>query len=169
MFYQAQHIDTNITPSRGLVPASHRRRPTVTAMPDNNSSDSQGFGSPSMYGTTSPTSPHLTELEPYEEPALILAGEIELPQVAGWHNNIPPTGSNGARARDYTDEVYKIVLKACVRYEIFIVTEQAYPDANEQTQAAHTFFKEACEDTGCNYQVTDRIAGIVSDDLLAFC
>lgn len=92
--------------------------------------------------------------------------EIELPQVAGWNNNVPPIGGKGPRARDYTDEVYRLILKACLRYEIFIVTEQAFPDANEQTQAAHTFFKEACEDMGNNYQVTDRITGIVSDDIL---
>lgn len=166
MFHQVRHIETTITPPRGLVPAS-RRRPAVTATPDNNSSDSQGFGSPTTYGTTSPQSPRSMELEPYDEPSLILTGENELPQVAGWCSGVPP-GGVGACACGYTDEVYQLIRKACVRYEIFIVTEQAFPEADEQTQAARAFFNEACEDTGCNYQVTDRITGIVSDDLLPF-
>ncbi|KZP06191.1 hypothetical protein FIBSPDRAFT_902979 [Athelia psychrophila] len=154
-----RHIETTITPPRGLVPAS-RRRPAVTATPDNNSSDSQGFGSPTTYGTTSPQSPRSMELEPYDEPSLILTGENELPQVAGWCSGVPP-GGVGACACGYTDEVYQLIRKACVRYEIFIVTEQAFPEADEQTQAARAFFNEACEDTGCNYQVTDRITGII--------
>lgn len=120
-----------------------------------------------VFGTTSPT-PHSTESNNYEEPPQSIVAKIGLPQVAGWNNNIPPIGGKGARARDYTDEVYRIILKACIRYEIFIATEQAFPDANRQATVAHAFFNEACTDMDSNYQVTDRIASIVSDDLLSF-
>lgn len=91
-----------------------------------------------------------------------MLAEIEPPQVVRWDNNVPPTGGKGARARDYSDKVYKIIVKACTCYDIFIVTEQSFPDASQQTQ------KAPYEDIGTNYQVTDRITAIVSDHLLSF-
>ncbi|KZP12817.1 hypothetical protein FIBSPDRAFT_1049856 [Athelia psychrophila] len=172
-----RHIDTTLPASRGIVPAGRHHRALITMSnisagtgsdDDNrgngdysgsNNHDNQVFGSPTT-GTTSPTPPYSMERDNTEEMSPMRT-EIELPQVAGWNNNVPPIGGRGPRARDYTDEVYRLILKACLRYEIFIVTEQAFPDANEQTQAAHTFFKEACEDMGNNYQVTDRITGII--------
>lgn len=92
-----------------------------------------------------------------------MLAEIDVPQVAAWE-----ASGRSARARDYSDEVYKLIVRACTRYEIFIATEQAFPDANQQTQKAHAFFKEACEDIGANYEVTDRITTIVSEHLLSF-
>ncbi|KZP13899.1 hypothetical protein FIBSPDRAFT_897067 [Athelia psychrophila] len=51
-----------------------------------------------------------------------------------------------------------VLLALLINYE---VGGLAFPEADEQTQAARAFFNEACEDTGCNYQVTDRITGII--------
>ncbi|KZP02873.1 hypothetical protein FIBSPDRAFT_1055595 [Athelia psychrophila] len=134
---------SEVTAPRGLVPARHRY--SADSDPDN-----QVFGNPTNDAPPSPTPPRSTQH--------IQAGP---PLVAGWQNDIPPTGSHGARARDYNDEVYRLILKACVRYEVFIVVEQAFPSASEQTRFAQDFFREACEDIGREFEFTDRIATII--------
>lgn len=89
--------------------------------------------------------------------------EIGLPQVAVWE-----AVGKSARARDYSDEVYRLILTACTRYEVYIATVQAFPDTDQQNRVARVFFKDACYDIGANYHITDRITAIVSGYLLSF-
>lgn len=166
-----------MTPSRSLVPAGQHRSQTLTPMYStgtgsnddpfdgnngNNSDDHGGvYGSPTT-GTTSPTTPHLTEHDQCEEPSPMPAN-IGLPQVAVWE-----AVGKSPRASDYSEEVCRLILTACTRYEVYIATVDAFPSSDLQNRISRVFFKNACHDIGTNYQVTDRIMAIVSGYLLSF-
>lgn len=139
-------------------------------------SDYNDFGHPTT-GTTSTPSPPIyyyppspTSRAPFAPnisdrlPSSQTAGNSQPrhPRVAEWKNGVAPTDRSKPCASDYCDDAKRCILKACGRYEVFIVTEEAFPDHDTQLTKAREFFVEACKTFGVEYQVTDRILGVVS-------
>ncbi|KAF7964928.1 hypothetical protein HWV62_1629 [Athelia sp. TMB] len=179
---EIRHIDTTISPSRHLIPAGSAPRPALTSVTNtvnhgrgdgDGDGDGVDFGIPTT-ATTSPPSPLSYHFSRSTTPlasgpySFNIRGQSvanhpanEPLQVARWKNGIAPTSGNKPCASDYTDDVKRIILKACGRYEVFIITENAFPDSDTQLTKAQEYFAEACSTIGVKYQATDRIIGII--------
>jgi hypothetical protein len=81
-------------------------------------------------------------------------------KVAQWHNGIAPTGR--AKARDYEDTVYHLIVKACHDYEARIGGKHEWPELDTQIAWAQDAWKKACEVVKEEYELTDRILSLVS-------
>lgn len=81
-------------------------------------------------------------------------------KVAQWHNGVTPTGR--AKARDYEDTVYHLIVKACHDYEARIGGKCEWPELDEQIAWAQDAWKKACEVVKEEYELTDRIMSLVS-------
>lgn len=149
-----------------FTPVTNTRASTLYDQ-DNDENGVDDFGEPitGTMGTPSPPhyyhSPSPNGTPPSLHPA---AGDTEAPhpRVAEWRNGTTPTNRSRPCASDYCDNVKRTILKACGRYEIFIVAEEVFPDHDIQLAKAREFFTDACTTFGVEYQVTDRILGIVS-------
>lgn len=174
-----RYIDTTLSPTRRLIPAGSAPRPALTSVTNtmtppnlyNNIEDQEvdndmDFGYPTTATTTTPTPPSHHPSRSPSPPANHAASDPL--QVAGWKNGVAPTAGNKACASDYSDIVKRVILKACCRYEVFIVTENPFPEADTQLTKAQDYFAEACGAVGVDYQVTDRIIGIVSAVALVY-
>jgi hypothetical protein len=80
--------------------------------------------------------------------------------VAQWHNGMAPTGR--PKARDYDDTVYHLIIKACHDYEACIGGKNTWPELDKQITWAQDAWKKACEVVKEEYELTDRILGLVS-------
>jgi hypothetical protein len=81
-------------------------------------------------------------------------------KVAQWHNGVTPTGR--AKARDYEDSVYHLIIKACHDYEARIGGKYSWPELDQQIAWAQEAWKKACEVVKEEYELTDRILALVS-------
>lgn len=174
-----RHIDTTILPRQRLIPAGSAPRPAFTSVTNtmapldhyssNDEDEDMDFGNPTTATTSQLTAPSYHPSRSPSPLASALANHTvtEPLQVAGWKNGIAPTSGNKPCASDYSDIVKRVILKACCRYEVFIVTENAFPDSDTQLTKAQDYFAEACGTIGVDYRVTDRILGIVSAVVLS--
>jgi hypothetical protein len=80
--------------------------------------------------------------------------------VAQWRNGVTPTGR--AKARDYEDSVYHVIIKACRDYEARIGGVYEWPQLDQQIAWAQEAWKNACEVVKEEYELTDRILALVS-------
>ncbi|KAF7967374.1 hypothetical protein HWV62_34463 [Athelia sp. TMB] len=180
---EARHIDTTVSPSRRLVPASANRRALTSVtnsstpnyhLDDEAEDEAEDLGIPTTATTTSPsprTSPYYRAQSDTPPPPLAfnirgqpaddIRTEPRQPEIATWKNGGPPANGSKPCASDYTDDVKRIILKACARYEVFLVTENVFPDHDVQSTKARAYFNEACNTVGTKYEMTDRIAGII--------
>lgn len=176
-----------MSPARRLAPASASRHPNLALASITNTSapnyhfgdgdeEDEDLGNPTTATTTSP-SPRTTPYyhDHFDTPtpspsAFNIRGrpsddtrtKSPQPEIARWKNGLSPDDGSKPCASDYTDDVKRIILKACGRYEVFIVTENVFPDHDIQSAKAQDYFTEACQTVGAKYEVTDRITGIVS-------
>ncbi|KZP18248.1 hypothetical protein FIBSPDRAFT_956424 [Athelia psychrophila] len=184
--HEARHIDTTMSPARRLAPASASRHPNLALASITNTSapnyhfgdgdeEDEDLGNPTTATTTSP-SPRTTPYyhDHFDTPtpspsAFNIRGrpsddtrtKSPQPEIARWKNGLSPDDGSKPCASDYTDDVKRIILKACGRYEVFIVTENVFPDHDIQSAKAQDYFTEACQTVGAKYEVTDRITGII--------
>jgi hypothetical protein len=79
--------------------------------------------------------------------------------VAQWHNRVIPTGH--AKARDYEDTVYHLIIKACHEYEACIGGKCEWPELDKQIVWAQDAWKKACEVVKEEYELPDRIMSLV--------
>ena len=85
-------------------------------------------------------------------------------KVAQWHNGRAPQGR--PKARDYEDTVYRAIIQACHDFEARIGALGAWPDVDKQIAWARDAWGIVCKDIGEQYELTDRMLGLVSDPLI---
>jgi hypothetical protein len=82
--------------------------------------------------------------------------KIVVPQ---WLNGQAPTGR--AKAHDYEHDVCHLIIKACHDFKSRVCSLDAKPDLDKQILWAKDAWKKACEVVDTNYELTDRILGLV--------
>ena len=87
-------------------------------------------------------------------------------KVAQWFDGKAPTGC--AKARDYEDTVYHLIIKACHDYEARVGAKHVWPELDEQISWARDAWKIACEAVGEEYELTDRILGLVCRSTMVY-
>ena len=80
-------------------------------------------------------------------------------KVAQWRNGVTPTGR--AKARDYEDSVYHVIIKACHDYEARVGGMYSWPELDQQFAWAQEAWEKACAVVKEEYEVTDRILSLV--------
>jgi hypothetical protein len=81
-------------------------------------------------------------------------------KVAQWRDGRAPSGH--PKAHDYEPEPCHLIIKACHDYEARIGAKNAWPDQEEQITWARDTWRIACEKGEENYELSDRMLGIVS-------
>jgi hypothetical protein len=92
------------------------------------------------------------------------APPVKKGKVSEWHNGQAPQGRT--KARDYEDTVYHGIVQACHDFEARIGASGAWPDPEEQIAWARDAWDIVCKDIGEQYELTERMLGLVGDNLL---
>ena len=79
--------------------------------------------------------------------------------VPQWLNGQAPTGQ--AKAHDYKHDVCNLIIKACHDFESRVCSLDAKPDLDTQILWAKDTWKKGCDVIDINYELTDRILGLV--------
>jgi hypothetical protein len=82
------------------------------------------------------------------------------PKVVQWYDGKAPTGC--PKACDYEDAIYPLIIKACHDYEARIGGLNMWPKLDEQITWAQDAWKTACAVVKEEYELTDRMLGLVS-------
>jgi hypothetical protein len=77
-----------------------------------------------------------------------------------WRNGEAPTGRPGAR--DYELEVSGLILQAIREFEARVVTQDPVPLPDKQTSWVSECWTHACAKNDEEYELPDRIIGLVS-------
>lgn len=77
-----------------------------------------------------------------------------------WRDGKAPTGRPGAR--DYKSEVTTLVLESIRQYAALVVSNNPVPLPDQQIAWATKCWQDACERNGVEYELPDRIVGLVS-------
>ena len=133
--------EENETPSRG-------RRISRTPAPSSRSRASSRPSSPSSWKRTASRS--LSAAPPRKQSKTV---------VPQWLNGQAPTGR--AKAHDYEHDVCNLIIKACHDFESRVCSIDAKPDLDTQILWAKDAWKKACDVIDINYELTDRILGLV--------
>ncbi|CDO72063.1 hypothetical protein BN946_scf184962.g6 [Trametes cinnabarina] len=70
-------------------------------------------------------------------------------------NGSAPTGK--PKASDYESHINKMIVLACHRYDVFITTENPFPEAKTQDAWAVRAWAEICASAQLHHTLTDRI------------
>lgn len=76
-----------------------------------------------------------------------------------WNNNKPPTGR--PKARDYAPDIYHLILVACREFSVRVCTEDPLPSPETQITWASQVWENSCKKVEDEYELTDRIVGLV--------
>lgn len=83
----------------------------------------------------------------------------------GWLNGLAPTGR--AKAQDYEPDVFNIIIQSCHDYLARVCTKDPLPSPEVQLSWARVTWEDACKDVEEDYQINDRISGLVSTEYLS--
>ena len=133
--------EENETPSRG-------HRISRTPAPSSCSRASSRASSPSSQKCTASQS--LSAAPPRKQ------SKIVVPQ---WLNGQAPTRQ--AKAHDYEHDVCNLIIKACHDFKSCVCSIDAKPDLDTHILWAKDAWKKACDVIDINYELTDRILGLV--------
>lgn len=135
--------EENDTPSRGR---SVSRTPARTG--SSRSHTSSRPPSPSFWKRTASRS--LSAAPPHKQSKTV---------VPQWLNGQAPTGR--PKAHDYEHDVCGLIIKACHDFESRVCSLDAKPDLDKQILWAKDAWKKVCDTVDINYELTDRILGLV--------
>jgi hypothetical protein len=134
-------MEENETPSRG-------RRISRTPAPSSRSRASSRPSSP--LSQKRPASRSLSAAPPRKQSKTV---------VPQWLNGQVPTGR--AKAHDYEHDVCNLIIKACHDFESRVCSVDAKPDLDTQILWAKDAWKKVCDVIDIDYELTDRILGLV--------
>lgn len=80
-----------------------------------------------------------------------------------WKNGVAPMNSR-PKAGDYDAAGYSIIICSSKEFMIRVATKDLYPELDVQLEWCTSIFEEQCKKLGGEYEYTDRISGLVSQN-----
>lgn len=89
------------------------------------------------------------------------ATTIAVAKTSAFRTGYIMTTSSRSKISDYVAVVQALLLRAMREYEAFVSTKDAFPSTTLQAQWAESCWKSTALATKENYELTDRMAGLV--------